>query len=215
MTQIEPETLAERFTRDVTKHQLDVRLDQGIYRHLVFSKPNTNVLMFSLVTTPGRLIYAGDMGCYVFERLYDMFEFFRPTAAEQTPNYDYWHEKLAAGCLRDGSRQPSVSRFRANLGHYLEGEELTAAELKQVLAFIDEAAAEFEEDGPDAAYRSVADFSLDGEGSGNRFMFFRDFWEYSNTEYTFRYLWACHAIPWGIAQYDQFKEHTDVPSVSP
>ena len=35
---------------------------------------------------------------------------------------------------------------------------------------------------------------------------FTDFWEYTPTYYTYRYLWACHAIIWAINEYDRTKE---------
>ncbi|MFK5283374.1 hypothetical protein ACI3PL_27750, partial [Lacticaseibacillus paracasei] len=52
-------------------------LDNGVYRHLRFKAPDTGNQHFHLVTFPGRLVYCGDMGSYLFERTTDMFGFFR------------------------------------------------------------------------------------------------------------------------------------------
>ena len=34
---------------------------------------------------------------------------------------------------------------------------------------------------------------------------FDDVWEWDLTTWDWHFLWACHAIVWGIAQYDQHK----------
>jgi hypothetical protein len=189
-----------QFLDDVKSHLIDVKLDQWVYRHMVFSRPDTNCMHFSLTTTPGRLTFAGDMGCYVFERCVDMFSFFR---GEREPNYGYWHEKLVAVDRCSGSEEWSSKRFRENLEQYITG-DLSGAEMGRVREFIDHAVSVFEDDGPEIAFREVNDFSLD-DSLKNRHQFFTDFWEFSHKEYTTRYIWACHAIQWGIAQYDKFK----------
>ena len=200
------ESIKERFLRDIATHQMEVRLDAGLYRHVVFKRPNTNCMLFSLTTTPGRLTYAGDMGCFVFERLPDMFSFFRSDPHEREPNFGYWHEKLVAVC-RHGSEEKNVDRFRDNLEQYIENDDsLTEDQVSEIREFIEEAVSEYEESGPQCAYRSVADWSLSsGDKHRNRRQFFADFWQYSDSVYTLHYEWACHAIQWGIAQYDEWK----------
>ena len=66
-----------RFLEDIKDHRLTVRVNRGTDRHLHFSKPGSIDQSFDLVTWPGHLCYTGDMGTYVFERLPDMFTFFR------------------------------------------------------------------------------------------------------------------------------------------
>ena len=65
------------FLKDVAAHEMEILRDDGVYRHIRFKKPGTWCMHFDLVTWPGYLAYSGDMGCYVFSRLNDMFEFFR------------------------------------------------------------------------------------------------------------------------------------------
>jgi hypothetical protein len=200
MTTREP--ISERFKRDIATHQIEIRHDDGLYRHIVFKRPDTVCMAFSLTTTPGRLIYAGDMGCFVFERVTDMFDFFRPRTKDREPNMDYWHQKLV-GIDPGGAKEHSVDRFRDNLKSY-DTSELTEAQKQAVADFIDDAVSVFENDGPDAAYRLVWDFELVDEPPHHR-DFFTDFGEVSDRVFTLRYEWACHAIQWGVQQYDQAK----------
>lgn len=201
MVRLSKEPVTDRFLRDVAEHQMEIRHDDGLYRHVVFKKPDTSCYFFSLTTTPGRLIYAGDMGCFVFERVQDMFSFFRASGSEREPNFGYWHEKMVA-CDRQGSEEHNVAEFRNNLERYLEDNELSEDRLSEVKEFIEEAVSEFEDAGPDAAYRSVMDFGLEPERGERKRQFFQDFWETTDKVYSFRYVWACYAIQWGIKQYD-------------
>jgi hypothetical protein len=203
MVRLSKEPVAERFKRDIAEHQMEIRHDDGFYRHVVFKKPDTGRYLFSLTTTPGRLIYAGDMGCFVFERVQDMFSFFR-AGGEREPNFGYWHEKMVA-CDRQGSEEHNVEEFRSNLERYLEDNELSDDRLNEVKEFIEEAVNEFECDGPDAAYRSVMDWGFEPERGERKRQFFQDFWETTDKVYSFRYVWACYAIQWGINQYDTAK----------
>jgi len=190
------EPIKERFERDIKDHVMQIMHDDGIYRHVVFSRPNSSVLAFSLTTTPGRLIYAGDMGCYVFERVRDMFSFFR---GDREPNFGYWHEKLVA-IDRHGSEQHDVDAFRENLESY-ETDDLTPDQQQEVEEFIESVVGTFEEEGPQVAYKEVYEFELEGVVND----FFSDFFERSDKIYTLHYEWACHAIQYGIRMYDEFQ----------
>lgn len=74
------ENALQYFERDVAEHQMQVLRDDRLYRHLLFKKPGTGCYHFNIVTYPGTLVYTGDMGSFVFQRLEDMFEFFRSDA---------------------------------------------------------------------------------------------------------------------------------------
>jgi hypothetical protein len=166
----------------------------------VFKRPDTICMMFSLTTTPGRLIYAGDMGCFVFERIQDMFKFFR---TDREPNFGYWHEKLVAIDRNGGSEEYSVDKFKENLTGYVTGnQDLTPEDFQEVQDFISTAVDYFTDEGPKIAYKEVYEFAL---SRSPRKQFFVDFFEYSDKVYTLRYEWACHAIKWGIAKYDEAK----------
>jgi hypothetical protein len=193
-------SIRDQFVKDIAQHQIDIQLDQGVFRHVVFKRPNTIHQMFSLTTTPGRLVYGGDMGCFVFERTADMFAFFRRDMERFAPNFGYWHEKLIAVDRHGGATQPSVDKFRENLERYIEDYDLTGEEIGQVREFIDEAVTLFEDECPHDAYVEVGNFEL------RDYLFFTDFFETSNDDYTISYLWACHAIQWGIAKYDKAKQ---------
>lgn len=200
MNQREP--IEERFARDIATHLMEIRHESELYRHIVFKRPDTSCMMFSLTTTPGRLIYAGDMGCFVFERLPDMFKFFRKREGHHKPDYGYWKQKLVAF----GDNEPTekcVHKFRQNLESF-DIDELTDEQKAEVSEFIDEVCFTYEDYGPECAYRSVDEFRLSDSSKRGR-EFFTDFFEYSDTVLTLRYEWCCHAIQWGIAQYDKAK----------
>jgi len=190
------EPISERFSSDIKDHVMEIMHDDGIYRHVVFKRPDSSCMSFSLTTTPGRLTYAGDMGCYVFERVRDMFAFFR---GDREPNFGYWHEKLVA-IDRHGSMEHDVDAFRANLEEY-ETDDLTEDQKEEVKEFIESVVCTFEEEGPPAAYKEVYDFELQGVVND----FFSDFFERSDKIYTLHYEWACHAIQYGIRTYDEFQ----------
>jgi hypothetical protein len=88
-----------RFPDDIAQHQMKVKRNDGLYRHIYFGRPGTGNMSFSITTWPGYLAYTGDMGDYVFCRLDDMFQFFR---TDRTPNYSYWAEKVVAQDKADG-----------------------------------------------------------------------------------------------------------------
>ncbi len=187
----------DQFLGDVSAHRIEVWKDDGIYRHIVFCKPNHRWdRFFSLTTVPGLLVYSGDMGSFAFSRIEDMFEFFR-RAENMLPNFDYWHEKLVAVDL-GGSEEPSPERFKENLEGYLE--DFRTRDLKLVKEFIAGAVEDYRESGPDYAYRLVNDFDLKDYGQA-----FPDFFELSDRVHTARFEWACYAIQWGVHRYDEWR----------
>lgn len=97
----------ERFLRDAKDLQLTVMHEHDVYRHLLMKKPGSSAYHYSVVTFPGFLVMTGDMGAWTFQRLHDMFEFFRTgIKADGTirTNLGYWSEKLVA---LDGNRSSS------------------------------------------------------------------------------------------------------------
>lgn len=178
-TKTDAEVLAD-FECVTAKHEMTVVVDDPV-RHIRYATPGTCVGAFELTTTPGRLIYAGDYGAYVFRRSDDMFSFFRGNV-----NYDYWRSKLEAVDDEDGAEEYSVALFREALESYREDFN------EEIREFVDFAIATFEED-PERAVRLVYDYSEYD---------FADFFESSLKTPTFRFRWACHAIHWGVRQYD-------------
>lgn len=218
----------ESFLRDVAKHEMTVLMDNGIYRHLRFQRPNSWNMGFNIVTYPGYLVYSGDMGCFVFSRLPDMFEFFRTDRRNDDRlgiNRSYWAEKLQATergerggfeeYSEDSLRQTIEEKVAEWIEHFeapfeADEEEESAAKKEfaeaireavesDVLAYLDE--------GEHEARRAVNDFSFEFNsrerfGAKSKKYEFHDSWEWSCRDYTYRFTWCCYALAWAIKMYD-------------
>jgi hypothetical protein len=203
----------ESFLKDVADHKMEILRDDGVYRHVRFAKPGTNSYAFNLITGPGFLLYRGDMGCYEFERLYDMFEFFRcddkalayhKSKGRNIPvNLKYWAEKLNSIDKYDGFKKFSYEVFKSNViatfkdyakGITIEDRKLLKNAIRQ------EILCDF--DNSYEAHEATSGFVF-VDSKGNRRRPFDDFWDYDNDDYTIRYIWCCYAIAWGIMQYDK------------
>jgi hypothetical protein len=192
----------ERFLKEVEQHQMTVLRDDGVNRHIRFRKPGTGNMGFDLITWPGYLCYTGDMGTYVFSRLRDMFEFFRTDREHQRKdgrtlfiNRGYWAEKVQAVDKSSGLLEYSADKFREVVSELLDGMDASAA-LREAVE--DEVLCAADEGGQ-AAHDAASGFKFEGKHV------FRDFWEYSLDIYTFRFVWCCYALAWGIEQYDKAK----------
>ena len=102
----------ERFLKDVKTHEMHIMLDNGLYRHVRFKRPNTGTYYFDLVTWAGHLVICGDAGDFHFSREEDMFGWFNHNIYdfdhEHIINPQYWGQKLqgnrsytATGLRRD------------------------------------------------------------------------------------------------------------------
>lgn len=197
------ELTKEAFLRCVNKHEMTVLVDNGVYRHLRFKSPDTGNQYFELVTFPGRLVYCGDMGSYLFERIEDMFAFFR--RPDRGVNLGYWAEKVDAQD-RDGIRSFSIDRAKdvckdivMEEAQYLDdvGRSQLDDELKLLLEELDNDAGDYAD-----VVRITSDFDSEMIDSD----WFSDLWDYSFDCFTYRFQWACFAIAWGIEQYDKQKK---------
>lgn len=191
------------FLKDVATHKMTVPLDNGLYRHVRFRKAETNWnLWFDLVTWPGMLTIAGDMGTWTFARVEDMFKFFRDKELRINPSY--WSEKIQTG-VYSGREQVQVydheefgRRLIEQLSHYfsLEGDDLEAATQAvkdEILRYDNEWEAKI----------AARDFTCELP-SGEKFEF--DACELpSGKDYAYHFLWCLYAIVWGIQQYDAQK----------
>lgn len=185
----------ETFLVDVKNHEIDVKMDNGVYRHIVFSQPTHGYLhRFELITTPWRLMITGDMGTWVFARLEDMFEFFRTN--DGGINLSYWAEKLqngAHGCSKE-AKVYDGNAYRQRLIDSLEGYTLT----KKKRAAIIKELKSMEFDDEHWIMHQINDFSYEG-------FTFQDVWEIDMTVYSYHFAWCCYAIAWGIGEYDKRK----------
>lgn len=204
-----------RFEKDVASHEMTVQLAQGLHRHLTFKQPNTYHAHFHITTWPGYLCISGDMGCFVFARLRDMFEFFRGTQI----NPGYWSEKLQADEKNSGHRAFSLDLYQAALKSDFEGWTFDADDDNE--SYSEDGSEELQkrpEDARKRAWEAIADDfdgilhaeskehavrqALDWESPISK-QRFTDFWEHNLEDYTFQFFWCCHAIQWAIARFDE------------
>jgi len=195
----------EKFLSDVSSHQLTIIKDDGLHRHLQLFKPDSSSMHFQIITWPGYLCICGDMHTFVFRRVKDMFKFFRNSDDDWGINAGYWQEKLQAPQWSDKSvkafdikeateaAKKAFDQWKADLepGEY---DEDVLEQLTDNVGSILEATDEFE------FVQRIRDF--DNE---NTSFDYDDFWESSIESYSYHYLWCCHAIVWGIQQYDAIK----------
>ena len=212
----------QQFLKDVANHQMIVIRDDGVSRHIRFKKPGTSCMHFDLITWPGCLCYTGDMGTYVFQRLEDMFEFFRTDRAHRRDpdklciNLGYWTEKLIA---IDGSRSGgkvkvfSEEKFMKVINEYRvqwmrdakESGSLDKEGRRELWEAVDdEVLRQLEDDGVRAQYAAYDFHHATGRNSPCRYGWsFRDLFEHDFTEYTRSIVWCCYALAWGISLYDK------------
>lgn len=104
------------FERDIATHQMEIIMDNGLHKHLRFARPDSWCFSFNITTWPGYLCISGDIDCYVFTRIEDMFDFFRTDKGRINPGY--WAEKCVAGTKPP--REFSQEKFEAVLKQYVD-----------------------------------------------------------------------------------------------
>jgi hypothetical protein len=183
----------ESFLKDVAHHEMTVKHDDGLYRHLRFQKPGSWCMGFDIVTWPGYLSYSGNMGSYLFARIPDMLEFFRLKDGDCI-SHRYWAEKVHAVDRCDGIKLYSSDRFVEAAEDWMKVNE-------------------WPDDAREAARDDVISRAHDGEHEAMRAAmdfrhgrwWFEDFYEVSVREYSYRFLWCCYALPWAVRKYDESK----------
>lgn len=214
------EPTAEGFLKDVKDHKMTVLHHDGPYRHIRFRQPGNSNMWFDLTTWPNMLTISGDMGCWTFSRVEDMFTFFRSTPedfmfSKLKINPSYWAEKLQHGNFsgRDGGKVWDQDIFKAHLldqieNHYgFEGEKLT--ELK---AAVEEEIFQLHDgDGPHMMRHAAYEFSYEFEEDRWRTGYdHQRTWKFhfegmdlpDGMIYSYHFLWCLYAIVWGIQQWD-------------
>lgn len=195
----------KQFLADVKDHAMDVRRDDGIYRNIRFQKPERINHYFDVTTWPGMLCISGDMGCYVFSRVTDMFKFFRGVRpyirGDKTLgiNLGYWHEKVRAECATDGCEEYDPSEFKRIINRII----YSGGWPKAVRDEVKDQVLTYAEEDEHAAKRAAYEFSCTHDGKRYEF---QDLWGYGNCKrYTYRFVWCCYAIVWAIQTYDRHK----------
>ena len=213
------EALCEQsFLKDVSDHEMQILHEDGVYRHVRFKRPDTGCMHFDLITYPGYLVYSGDMGCFVFSRLRDMFEFFRTDRQYQKGdglkiNKGYWAEKLQAvdgnRSYVEGVKEFDEDKFARNVMENL---------IDWIRNYADQTTKDERRELWDDVIHSV--INADGDSGGHRQQIaahdfthwvneevgefcFQDFFECDCTRYTHRFMWCCYALAWGIKKYDE------------
>lgn len=191
----------DRFCADVANHAVEVLRDDGLYRHLRCSA-GSFVYQFDVITWPGYLCYTGDMGCFVFSRLPDMFAFFRGRR-EAMVDRGYLAEKCTAADKTDGLREYSEALFERAVRSDYEAyaEDLEDVDKVNMWTEIEAEVLPRAADGLHFAVQAALDFTYRGH-NGVQHLVFADFWEHRLEEYTGRFVWCCYAIPWAIERYD-------------
>ena len=207
----------QAFLKDVQNHVIEIFRDDGVNRHIRFRKPGTMCMHFDLITWPGYLCYTGDMGTYVFQRLEDMFEFFRRGNKDKLFQIDfrYWAEKLQAvdsSCGKGSATEFSKERFTAVINDYrlrwirdakADGCLNKAFRRELWQAVEDEVLSGYDDDEHEM-YRRANEFSWQPLPHHPTYSF-NDLWDHRFTEYTHHFTWCCYALAWSINKYDEGK----------
>jgi len=201
------EEMEKRVLEAVKDHQMLIEADHGVVRSIVFSTPGQCHAWFRVITWPGCLCISGDYGTFVFNRVDDMFCFFRegePTGELKTNPY-YWAEKLEAVDRADGHDKYSQKLFDQNVKESFDTffEECDDDILKHKADCWSEIQDDVLRCGDDERSGQEAASDFLHEASGFKLY---DFWENSNREYSVRYLWCITAIVWAIRKYDVEKK---------
>lgn len=184
---------AEQFIADVSNHKMAVKMDNGLYRHLLLRQPGNSNMWFEIVTWPGRLTVSGDMGTWTFD-------------GKMRINADYWSEKIEQGVHggRDEAKVFSEDLFKKELLHRLAGYELPPDDLAEVTEALQD-----EVLNQDCKYDlliAARDFKhrFDNQPPGEKYRYFQfDSCDLpSGKEYSYHFLWCLYAIVWAIQQYD-------------
>jgi hypothetical protein len=205
--------MAERFKRETANHVMEIKHDDGLYRHLRFMQPDSSLYWFELVTWPGKLAITGDLDGYMFSRTEDMFDFFRQSSWKGGINPTYWEEKVVAGS--DGLMTYDEDLLKQQVADDLKDAEehypgVTEAWSEKVTGFFAEYFTSTEHD----ARNALNDFEYLPEGETGEPFRFQDTWEWQLKDYDWSFLWACHAIVWGISQYDERAAAPKTPSAA-
>jgi hypothetical protein len=187
---------AARFARESAGHQMTTLHEDGLYRHLAFANPDGGFYRFDLVTWPHNLMLRGDGFSFAFS-VYptaDMFDLFKGSSHGGI-NPGYWQEKVTAG--RGDIKAWSEDLFRTWLVEEAAAHE---AQFPGAVEAVGEQILHSDEHSLD--YRGTAEYAVASFRHGDFRLRIPEEWEQSFQDYSWEFLFACHAIVWGIGQYD-------------
>lgn len=97
----------KEFNKITQNYERTVLFNNGLYRHIKYSLPDSINMSWHVITYPGGATITGDYGrTYTFEREKDMLKDFFNT---QYANMSYWEEKVVSG------RRTSTREYNPNL----------------------------------------------------------------------------------------------------
>ncbi len=205
----------ESFLESVKDHEMVVEMDHGVNRSLLFKKPENGWhLGFRIVTWKGGLSITGDMGSGTFERVDDMFSFFR--RSDLNINTTYWHEKQTADCCKyECALKYDSDKFKAYVKEDFNTwcEDNSEATQEQRDELWDELETEvlYHGDCEHEARRVMSEFEWKSDDLSFEFI---DEWEANFQGYTHGFLWRLHAIVFAISMYDVYKATPRCPECS-
>lgn len=195
---------ARQFAAETSDHEMTVLHDDGLYRHIRFGKPGTELWSFSLITWPHHLAIAGDVGAgWTFSAREDMIDFFGSRRSNGV-NLAYWWEKLPAS-QRTAARAFSEDRLFRMATDEITGWGMATrdwAEAVEQLRFLWE-----HEGGHEQAYRDIVEgFTwtpsiTNSEVISGTPMRIQDSDEWDAEDFDHHYQLACHAIAYGAGRY--------------
>ncbi|BDZ52404.1 hypothetical protein GCM10025867_46450 (plasmid) [Frondihabitans sucicola] len=194
-------TMKPRFESEVKAHQMTILKDDGLYRHLSFRNPDNGGYWFDILTWPGSLVIAADMGSFTFRREPDMFEWFGTGSFIE---YPYLSQKVVAVDARMGLREYDMTIFASRVLDYVveHTQEMPQGDRQSV---IDDVLARviLTEDYATQCEEGAREAILDYPGL-NGFQFERDVdWKFD--DFSAAFTWCCHAIRHGILAYRDAK----------
>jgi hypothetical protein len=181
-------------------HEMTILHDDGLYRHLLCKSPDHSTYWFELITAPGSLTFRGDGESFVFARERDMFGFFRSDRGAINPTY--WSEKLTSD--RDAAFKYDERSFRTQVWEHVRqyGAEYRGL-AKAAQEHLFDGWAEYNYHNENEARAGLDSFKY--EHDVLKPFTFTDTWEWDFKGFDWWFLWACQAIVWGIARYDEAK----------
>lgn len=195
------ESERRHFDACTREHEMTVLRDDGVYRHLRFQKPGSWIYGYDLITWPGHLAISGDIGCYVFSRIEDMFDFFVDRGYGINPHY--WGEKLRAPRGEDRAKRYShdvlCDHLRGWARVFAEDEDIYPDLLVGALdrEFLDDPWGEWHTDSHDSARRLLNAIEHEMDLAD----VFAHAWEWDLREWEGGFLFCLWAIVRGIETY--------------
>lgn len=196
--------IAARFARDTARHEMTVKHEDGLYRHLRFASPAPDGhTPFELITWPFNLVVkAGWTFHFDIDATEDMFDLFRRTAPTGRINPGYWSEKVRAG--RDEIEGFSEDSFERQVKQHVVDAIRNGDAPRGIGREVTRDIFDWGDISHEAGARAELDsFRFEGWSFGDT-----SEWDFS--EYTPGFLHCCFAVRRGIDLWDAARKTAEV-----